>query len=115
SDEGGKRLLFPHAECKKIEGRSGAVAYGVADGNFDTLEGRLGTLRWTADAASLGGAWLRDDAGRFDIEVDRLELPRGVLLTRAESGVELVASHASMSEMRMTVRGPFGRTPTEGA
>ena len=36
-------------------------------------------------------AWLRDDAGRFDIAVDRVELPRGLRLVRADRGVEIVA------------------------
>ncbi len=109
-DENGRRLLFPRAEAHRVEGRSGAVTYGVKDGIFDGLESRLGTVRWTADAASFGSAWLRDDAGRFEIEVDRIELSHGVQLTRAESGVELMAPHASFSEMRLTVKGPFGRS-----
>jgi hypothetical protein len=109
-DEQGRRLLFPRAESHKIEGRSGAVGYGVEDCIFDGLEGRLDTLRWTADAASLGNAWIRDDHGRFEIAVDRIEMSNGIMLTRAESGVELVAPHVSFSEMKLAVKGPFGRS-----
>lgn len=108
-DESGRRLVFPHAQTHKIEGRSGSATYGASDCVFDGLEGRLGTVRWTADAASLGSAWLRDDNGRISIEVDRVEMPNGVMLTRAEDGVELVAPHVSFSEMRLTVQGPFER------
>ena len=122
SDDGGKKLHFPRAETHHIEGRSGSVGYGAGDAIFDGLEGRLDTLRWTADATSLGGVWLRDDAGRVDISVERLELPKGVMLTRADSGVEIVSPHVSLSEMRVTINGPFSRSgdkpaphPTEPA
>lgn len=108
NDEAGNRLLFPHAETHKLEGRSGTVAYGVAECLFERLEGRLGTLLWSADTASFGSAWLRDDAGKFDIAVERIEMPSGVQLTRAQSGVEIIAPQVSLSEMRLTVNGPFG-------
>ena len=109
-DDAGQRLVFPRTEAHKIEGRSGTVAYGVADCLFEQLQGRLDTLRWKADTASFGGAWLRDDAGRFDMAVERIEMPRGIMLTRAASGVEIVAPHMSLSEMRLGIKGPFGRT-----
>jgi hypothetical protein len=111
SDDAGRRLRFPRAECHDIEGSAGPVRYGTRDCVFDDLEGRLDTLRWTADAASVGSAWLRDDAGRFEIAVERVEMPRGLRLVRADRGVEIVAPYVSLSEMQLTVRGPFGRTP----
>jgi len=114
SDDAGKRLRFPRAECHEIEGKiegGAGVGYGARDCVFDDLEGRLDTLRWTADAASVGSAWLRDDAGRFEIAVERVEMPRGLRLVRADRGVEIVAPYVSLSEMKLTVRGPFGRTP----
>jgi len=110
SDGGGRRLVFPRAESHEVEGSAGSVSYGARDCVLDDLEGRLDTLRWTADAASIGGAWLRDAAGRFDISVDRLEMPRGLRLVRADSGVELVAPYVSLSDMKLNVRGPFGRS-----
>jgi len=109
SDDDGKRLTFPRAECKRIEGRAGAVRYGADDCIFDGLEGRFGTLRWTAEAASLGGAHLKDDDGRFDMAVDRIEMAHGLMLTRAEGGYEIVSPHVTLSEMKLAVRGPFGR------
>ncbi len=109
-DDTGRRLHFPRAESHHLEGRSGAVAYGARDVLFDALEGRLDTLRWTAEAVSIGNAWLRDDRGRFDIAVDRIEMSRGIMLTRGEHGVEIVAPHTSLSEMKLTVKGPFGRS-----
>jgi len=108
SDEVGRRLRFPRAETHQIEGWAGTVGYGARDCVFDDLEGRLDTLRWTADAASVGSAWLRDDAGKFDIAVERLELPRGLRLVRADRGVELVAPYVSLSDMKLTIRGPLG-------
>src|SRR6185503_14626199 len=109
SDDGGRRLRFPRAESHQIEGTAGSVSYGARDCVFDDLEGRLDTLRWTADAASIGSAWLRDSAGRFDMAVDRLELPRGLRLVRADHGVEIVAPYLSLSDMKLEVKGPFGR------
>jgi hypothetical protein len=110
SDEAGRRLRFPRAESHQIEGWAGSFGYGARDCVFDDLEGRLDTLRWTADAASIGSAWLRDQAGRFDMAVDRLELPRGLRLVRADHGVELVAPYLSLSDMKLQLRGPFGRS-----
>jgi hypothetical protein len=108
-DDLGKRLTFPRAESHNVEGRSGAVAYGAADLIFEGLEGRLDTLRWTTDGLSLGSAWLRDDGGRFDIAVNRIEMSRGCMLTRADRGVEIVAPQVGLSEMKLTIKGPFGR------
>jgi hypothetical protein len=109
SDEVGRRLRFPRAETRDVEGAAGSVGYGAKDCVLDDLEGRLDTLRWTAEAASIGNAWLRDDKGRFDIAVERLEMPRGLRLVRADRGVEIVAPHVSLSEMKLTLKGPFGR------
>ena len=108
-DDQGSRLRFPHTEARTIEGRSNAVTYGGKEVLFDNLEGRLDTLRWTADAASIGSAWLRDDAGRVDVSVERIEMSNGVMLTRADRGVEIVAPHVTLSEMKLVVQGPFGR------
>src|SRR5689334_7492962 len=83
SDDAGRCLRFPRAETHDIEGRTATLGYGARDCVFDDLEGRLDTLRWTAEAASIGSAWLRDDAGRFDISIERLEMPRGLRLVRA--------------------------------
>jgi hypothetical protein len=91
------------------------VGYGARDCVFDDLEGRLDTLRWTAEAASIGSAWLRDQAGRFDMAVDRVELPRGIRLVRADHGVEIVAPYLSLSDMKLQVRGPFGRSADKPA
>jgi hypothetical protein len=110
-DAGQHRLLFPHAEAHAIEGRSGTVGYGAADLAFDDLEGRIDTLLWKATAGSLGHAWLRDDAGRIDLRADRIELPRGVRLVRAEHGVEIVSPHLTMSDVALTLNGPFTRAP----
>jgi hypothetical protein len=110
SDEVGLRLVFPRPELQQITGWVGAIGYGARDCAFDDLEGRLDTLRWTAEAASIGGGWLRDDVGRFEMSVERIEMPRGLRLVRADRGVEIVAPYVSLSEMKLTVRGPFGRT-----
>ncbi len=112
-DDGGRRLTFPHAETKRIEGRASSVAYGAEDCTFENLGGRLDMLRWTADRSTIRGAWLRDDNGRFDISVASLELPDDVMLTRAEQGIEIVAPTVSFTDMKLSIRGPFGRSHAE--
>jgi hypothetical protein len=114
NDEAGSRLKFPRAESHQIEGWSGPIGYGARDCVFDDLEGRLDTLRWTADAASVGAAWLRDEAGRFDIQCERSEFPRGLRLVRADRGVEIVTPYLSLSDVKLNVHGPFGRTASDG-
>jgi hypothetical protein len=108
--DGGTRLEFPRALARKLEGRAGATTYGAADCTFDSLEGRFGTLRWAAEAASAGTAWLKDDSGRYDIAIERAEFPHGLMLTRGvEHSVEIVSPHVTFSELRMKINGPFGR------
>jgi hypothetical protein len=114
-DGDGRRLVFPHADTREVSGRSGAASYGASDCHFEALEGRLDTLRWTAEAASFGAAWLRDDGKRYDLAVERIEMPRGIMLTRAERGVELIAPHVSLSELRLVVNGPFSRSAPKPA
>jgi hypothetical protein len=110
SDDVGQRFVFPRAETRDVAGAAGAIRYGAKDLVVDGLEGRIDTLRWTAEAASIGGAWLRDAAGRVDMAVERIEMPNGLRLVRAERGVEIVAPHVTLSEMKLTVKGPFGRS-----
>jgi hypothetical protein len=109
AEDAGKRLLFPHAQTHRIEGKSGGTSYGATECAFESLEGRLDQLRWEAASASLGAAWLRDDGGRISVAADRLELPHGLRLVRADRGLELLSPHVSFSELRLTVRGPFSR------
>ena len=111
ADDAGRRLEFPRAVTHNVTGRVGAFSYGGKDVIFDGLEGRLDTLLWTSDGLSIGGAWLRDDAGRYDIHCDRIEMARGIMLTRADRGVEIVSPHVSLSEVKMTLKGPFAATP----
>jgi hypothetical protein len=116
SDDTRSRLLFPRAQAKKLEGRSGTTTYGAADCNFEGLEGRLGQLRWTTESASAGAAWLRDDAGRFDIAIDRAEFPHGLQLTRGvDHSVEIISPHVTFAELRLTAKGPFGRGSSAAA
>lgn len=115
SDTGSRRLVFPHATAQNIDGRSGVYGYGAKDLVFDGLEGRLDSVRWHAEAASLGEAWLRDDPGNLEMSIQRIELPRGIMLVRAESGVEIVAPHASLADMTITMHIPPNRNPAEPA
>ncbi len=110
-DDSATRLVFPHAEMHKLAGSADGLQYTVADCAFDELEGRLDTLRWHADAASLGGIKLKSADGRVELNVARAEFPRGLLLVRAESGVELLAPHVSLADVELTYCGPFSQAP----
>jgi hypothetical protein len=103
-DDAGKRLTFPHAHTPAVEGRSGGIIYGAADCIFEGLEGRLDQLRWKAETSSIGSAYLRDDKGRIGIGVERLELPRGIMLVDADKGVEILAPHVSFSEVTISYK-----------
>ncbi|HEX7701980.1 MAG TPA: hypothetical protein VF403_14690 [Kofleriaceae bacterium] len=114
-DEAGRRLVFPHAQTHKVEGKSGSAAYGAADCAFEKLEGQLGILRWEAESASIGNTWLKSDTGRYSITADRVEMPHGLRLVRAADiaaggRLELVSPHVSFSELRVDINGPFGRS-----
>src|SRR5688500_9212404 len=109
-DDKGRRLLFPNAQLHKIEGAAGQTLDGAADCTFEGLEGRLDVVRWKAVTASIGGAFLRDEAGRFDMQVERAELPHGVRLVRAgDANIEILAPNVTFSELRLRLKGPFGR------
>jgi hypothetical protein len=113
-DEKGKRLLFPHAQTHKVEGQSGTAQYGAAECSFEKLEGQLGAVRWEAESASIGGAWLKSTTGRYNITADRIEMPHGLRLVRAADiaaggRMELVSPHVSFSELRVDIEGPFTR------
>src|ERR1700759_3316499 len=49
------------------------------------------------------------------MSVERIEMPRGMRLVQAERGVEIVAPYVSLSEMKLTLRGPFGRSSQASA
>lgn len=115
SDETSRRLVFPHATAQNVDGRAGSIAYGAKDLVFDALEGRLDGVRWHAEAASLGEVWLRDDSGNLEMAIPRIELPRGILLVRAEHGVEIVAPHASLADVQVTMSIPSAPPPPPGA
>ncbi len=119
-DDQGKRLVFPHAQTHKLEGKSDTASYGAADCSFEKLEGQLGILRWEAASASIGKVWLKSDTGNFSVTADRMEMPHGVRLVRAadiaaSSRLELVSPHVSFSELRIDLEGPFGRSKDEPA
>ena len=89
--------------------------YGAGECTFERLEGQLGILRWDAESASIGKAWLRSETGRYSITADRVEMPHGMRLVRAADiaaggRLELVAPHVSFSELRIDIDGPFGRS-----
>jgi hypothetical protein len=99
-----RRLDFPRAEIEGLEGESGSIEYGAGEVSFEALSGRLQGVNWSTQSASASRFWVRDKEGRFELHVAGVELPRGVRLTRsAMGGVELVAPHASFTDLRLHV------------
>lgn len=108
ADDGStRRLVFPHAHARELRGRAGTTSYALDDAAFEGLEGRLDTLRWSAETASIGNVSLRDDDGKLELAIERAELPHGVMLVGGVDGVELVTPHLSCSELRLRLVGPF--------
>lgn len=99
-----RRLDFPRAHIEHLRGEAGMVQYRAHEVDFDQLRANLGGLHWATESASAGDFAVRDKQGRFELRIARVELPRGVLLTRsANGGVELNAHHASLSDMRLKI------------
>lgn len=107
-----RRLDFPHAEIDALEHQSGRVTYKATDVHLAELRAHLERGQWQAASGSAGSVKLRDAQGRFSLDIGRVELPRGILITRAVGGgVELITPHASLSDVTLCVQGPFRREP----
>jgi hypothetical protein len=99
-----RRLDFPHAVIEGLRGTSGNVEYGAGTVAFDRLAGRLQGVEWATESASAERFWLHDKQQRFELGIAGIELPHGVRLTRsAGGGVELVAQHASLADLKLHV------------
>lgn len=99
-----RRLDFPRAVIEGLRGESGGVEYGAGTVAFDRLSGRLQGIEWATESGSAERFWLRDKQGRYEVNIAGIELPHGVRLTRsAGGGVELVAQHASLADVKLTV------------
>jgi hypothetical protein len=111
-DTGKRRLEFPHAEVGELAGQLGRVQYSASELHFEELKAILDRGQWQAASASAGAGALRDTDGRFELGFGRIEFPRGLLATRAvAAGGELLAPHASLSDVTIKLRGPFRRHP----
>jgi hypothetical protein len=114
-DDNATRLMFPTAAMNALAGNAGGFQYRIANSSFQNLEGRLDTLRWHADGASLSGVMLHDVAGRFALEIGRAEFPRGVMLVRADQGVELLAPEAILQDVKLVYTAATPPVPSEPA
>lgn len=115
-DPGQRRLDFPHAEVDELSHQAGRVKYTATDLHFEELRAQLERGQWQAQSASAGSVKFRDTKDRFALDIGRVEFPRGLLATRAVgAGVELITPHASLSDVVLTVRGPFRRQPVPAA
>lgn len=115
---GQPRLDFPHAQLDDLRGEAGGLHYGATDVTLERLTGRLRGVDWSMQSASAGGFWLRDRAGRFEMTIDRVELPHGLRITRAAAGgIELVAPHASFADVKLSIPdlAALRRAPAEPA
>lgn len=111
-DPDSRRLEFPNAEIVDFDGQAGRVKYTATDLHFEGLRAQLERGQWQASTASAGGVTLKDEDGRFELTVGRIEFPRGLLATRAvAAGLEFLTPHASLSDVTLKLRGPFRRNP----
>ena len=101
-DDTTRRLDFPRAEADGVEGASGSARYGARELAFDKLHTRLDRLHWAAEAASAGPLWVRTDDGGVELTIERAEMPRGIMVTHAAGGgVEILAPHATLTDLRL--------------
>ncbi|MEZ4398372.1 MAG: hypothetical protein R3B06_00030 [Kofleriaceae bacterium] len=99
-----RRLDFPRADVDGLKGEAAGIQYRAKEVAFDQLRVSLTRLHWATEAASAGELVLRDQAGRFEFKIARAEFPRGLMLTKAANdGIELVADHASLADMRLKI------------
>lgn len=98
-----RRLDFPRAEIDAMRGDLGQIEYRAREVSFEQLRASLKGVRWSTESASAGDVAFRDKQGRFEIKISRFELPHGMVLAGAARGVELVAAHASMADVRLKV------------
>lgn len=97
-----RRLDFPHAGIDALRGEAGSVEYRAREVVFEALRASLTRMQWSTDAASAGDFVVKDKQGRFELKIARVELPHGLRLARAAgAGVELIAPHASLADMRL--------------
>lgn len=103
-DGANKRLDFPRGEVDNLQGSSGNVTYGAREVVLDKLHTLLGRTHWQAEAGSAGDMWLKVGEDAFGLSLDRLELSRGMRLTRsAHGGVEILAPHASFNDVTIKI------------
>ncbi|MBK9036598.1 MAG: hypothetical protein IPL61_36005 [Myxococcales bacterium] len=97
-----RRLDFPRAHIDALRGEAGTIEYRAREVAFDQLRASLARVQWSTESASAGDLVVRDKQGRFELKFARAEFPHGLVLTRAAGGgMELVASHASLADMRL--------------
>lgn len=97
-DGKGRHLDSPHVQMDAFHGSSGSFGYEAREVALEAVQMRLDRVQWTAAAASVGGLTLRSGDGNVTLAMNRLELPRGLQISRAERGVELVAPHLSVAD-----------------
>ena len=114
SQDDQRRLDFPHASATSLAGTLGTFSYSAEDVTFEALSGRLDTLRWQAEATSVGTLTMRDESGTFALTASRVEFPSGLTLVRGTAGVEVLAPHVSFSELTLKANLRQARQPSSG-
>jgi len=110
-----RRLDFPRGELDNLRGTAGDLMYGAREVVLDQLHTRLDRTHWAAAAASAGDMYLRTVDDSMVLAIDRIEMPGGVQLTKsADGGVEIIAAHAILHEVRLTIPSfePLRQKPT---
>lgn len=99
-----RRLDFPRGEMDGLRGTAGSLTYGARELVMDRLHTRLDRTHWAAEACSAGDVFLKTIDGSLAMEIDRVEMSRGVQITRAaEGGIELIAPHVSLQDVKLTI------------
>jgi hypothetical protein len=99
-----RRLDFPRGELDDLRGTAGTLTYGAREVVLDKLHTRLDRTHWQAEAGSAGDMFLRTTDGSLQLQIARMEMPRGLAITRAaEGGVEILVPHATLHDVLLGI------------
>jgi hypothetical protein len=101
----GLYLEFPTFTHGPLTGNAGAVTWSLASGAFEGVSARLRRGTWRAKTGSLRQLMLRSGSGASLLEIDSIELPDGLQISRGHDGTELLAPTARLRGVRIKTQG----------
>lgn len=105
------RVAASVLEFATVKGQAGLIGYTISDAHFEDVAIRIDRLHWTTSAASAAALTLDSSDGALNLRSNRFELPHGLSVTTAASGVDLRAPHLTIDDCVFTA--DFSPPPKE--